>query len=77
MTNRFYDEGFTGNDGSIARGVAIENQLKIISAAFLAVQAELDSAGGKNGITSLAGFPASFAGASYRVPRVNVAESSL
>ena len=77
MTNRFYDESFTGDTGKRASGVAIENQLKAISAAFLAVQAELDSAGGKNGITSLAGFPASFAGAAYRVPRVNVAESSL
>ena len=62
MTNRFYDESFTGAFGSRGDGVAVENQFKIISSAFLAVQAELDSSAGKNGITSLPGFPASFSG---------------
>ena len=77
MTNRFYNNAFAPPIGSSAKSAALIEQFNALALALGLVQAELDSSGGKNGITSLAGFPATFSGAGYRVLRVNAAESAL
>jgi hypothetical protein len=77
MTNRFYSNTFTAALGSRASSTSVYNQLKALESALTLVQAELDASGGKAGITSLPGFPASFSGLGYKQLRVNAAESSV
>lgn len=75
--NRFFNETFQAAVGSLASGAAHNTQYELIQAAFKAVQDELDALQGISGITSLSGFPASFAGAGLKMLRVNAAESSI
>jgi hypothetical protein len=75
--NRFYDETFQAAVGSLASGAAHNTQYELIQAAFKLVQDELDALQGISGITSLSGFPASFAGAGLKMLRVNAAESAI
>lgn len=76
MTNRYYNESFTANVGTAAQGRAVEAQFQAIEAAFDMLQTETDDPAGENGILSLSGVPASYAGAAYRQWRVNGAESA-
>lgn len=76
-TNRFYNETFAAALGSLASGAAHETQYQAIQAAFKLLQDELDTLAGIDGITSLPGFPASFAGAALKYLRVNAAESAV
>lgn len=75
--NRFFNETFQAAVGSLASGAAHNTQYELIQAAFKAVQDELDALQGISGITSLSGFPASFAGAGLKMLRVNAAESAI
>jgi len=77
MTNRFYTESFNAPFGSQAKSAPLDAQFALIQAGMLLVQQELDRLAGISGITSLQGFPASFAGASLRFLRVNLAESAI
>lgn len=77
MSNRFYDRRFNPPVGSTAKGGALVTEYSALEAAFDALQAELDVLTGLGGITSLPGFPASFAGAGLKYLRVNAAESSV
>ena len=77
MTNRFYNESFAAAIGQLAQSAAIDAQFQSITAACAAIQAELDNLQGLNGITSLSGFPASFANHAGEYLIVNTAESAL
>lgn len=77
MSNRFYTESFTASVGSLARASQHEVQYKAIEYAFDQLMIELDVIQGLDGITSLSGFPASFAGAAGYYCVVNAAESAI
>lgn len=76
-TNRFYNETFQAAIGTLGKSASVDRQMQLIQEAFAAVAAELDRLQGINGITSLAGFPASLTGSGLKVLRVNAAESAI
>ena len=77
MSNRFFTDSFNAPIGSLAKSSAIEAAMRRIENAFELVQSELDALQGAGGITSLAGFPASFSGSAGKYLTVNAAESSV
>lgn len=77
MTNRFFNNSFAPAVGSSIKSAALVAQLDALGSAFTLVQNELDAIQGRNGIVSLSGFPASFAGNGLKLLRVNAAESAV
>ena len=77
MSNRFFNNTFNVALGSQAKSAQLKTLFTSIESGCALIQGELDSSGGKGGITTLAGFPASFYGSAYKLPRVNVGESAL
>lgn len=77
MTNRFYNDSFNAPFGSQAKSVPLDAQFALLQAGFLLVQQELDRLAGIAGITSLPGFPASFAGHAGKQLVVNAAETAI
>lgn len=77
MTNRFFNNSFAPAVGSSIKSAALVAQLNALGSAFTLVQNELDAIPGRNGIVSLSGFPASFAGNGLKLLRVNAAESAV
>ena len=77
MTNRYYNETYTGAIGQSVSPTALETQFAGITAGFALIQADQDRLAANNTITSLTGFPASFAGAALKYARVNAAETAL
>ena len=77
MSNRFFNNTFNVAIGSQAKSAQLKTLFTSIEAGCAIIQGELDSSSGKGGITTLAGFPASFYGSAYKLPRVNVAEIVL
>lgn len=77
MTNRFYNDSFNAPFGSQAKSRPLDAQFALVQAGFALIQAELDRLAGINGITSLPGFPASFAGHAGKQLIVNAAESAI
>jgi hypothetical protein len=77
MTNRYYNSTFSPTIGQLAQSAQIKAQLDAITTAFDILQAEVSDIQGAGGLTSLSGFPASFAGAAGKYTVVNAAESAL
>lgn len=77
MTNRFYTASFSPAIGQLAQSAALVAQYRAIETACGQIAAELDNLRGISGITSLAGFPASFVGQAGKYAVVNTAESSI
>ena len=77
MTNRFYTASFSPAIGQLAQSAALVAQYRAIETACEQIAAELDNLRGISGITSLAGFPASFVGQAGKYAVVNTAESSI
>jgi hypothetical protein len=77
MTNRFFTNGFNAPVGSQAKSAALNAMFAALEQACALIQAELDAIQGLQGVTSLAGFPASFSGAAGKYLRVNTGESAV
>ena len=77
MTNRFYNETYTGAVGQAVSAKALETQFAGTEDGFDLVQAELDRVAAANAITALSGFPASFAGQAGNQLVVNAAETAI
>ncbi|MEY2854657.1 MAG: hypothetical protein RL030_1789 [Pseudomonadota bacterium] len=76
-TNRFFVETLNPVFGSLIQGAPLNAQMQGIQEGFTLVAAELDRLQGISGITSLSGFPSSFANAALKYLRVNAAESAV
>jgi hypothetical protein len=77
MTNRYYTNSFQAALGTLAKSASVTRQLELIETAFDLLQDAIDELEGIDGITSLSGFPASFAGHALEYLRVNAAESAI
>ena len=77
MTNRFYNNNFAPAVGSQAKSGALKAAFDSVEYGMALIQSEIDSFQGSAGVTSLAGFPASFAGAAGKYLQVNAAESAV
>lgn len=77
MSNRFYNDSFNAPFGSQAKSLPLDAQFGLIAAAMQLIQDELDRVAGINGVTSLPGFPASFAGHAGKQLVVNAAETAI
>jgi len=76
-TNRFYENTFSAALGSLAQSSAHDVQYDRIQYAFDQLMVEVDALQGVSGITSLDGFPSSFASQGLKYLRVNSAESAV
>lgn len=77
MTNRFYNESFSGALGGAVTSQGLNAQFELIQAACLLIQEELDSLQAIAGITSLSGFPSSFSGQAGKQLVVNAGETAV
>ena len=77
MSNRFYNDSFNAPFGSQAKSLPLDAQFGLIAEGMQLIQDELDRLAGINGVTSLAGFPASFVGHAGKQLLVNSAESAI
>ena len=77
MTNRFYNETYTGAIGQSVSANALDTQFAGLTVGNDLIQAELDRLAAYGAITGLSGFPASFAGQAGKYAVVNTAESAL
>ena len=77
MTNRFYNETYTGAIGQSVSANALDTQFAGITVGNDLIQAELDRLAAYGAITALSGFPASFSGQAGNQLVVNTAESAL
>lgn len=77
MTNRFFNETYTGTIGQSVSAQALDTQFAGITVGNDLIQAEIDALSAIRAITGLIGFPASFAGQAGKSMVVNTAESAL
>ncbi len=77
MTNKYYNNAFSPTIGQLAQSASVKSELDKITSAFDILSNEIAAIQGAGGLTSLSGFPASFAGAAGKYIVVNAAESAL
>lgn len=77
MTNRYYNETYTGSIGQSVSAKALDTQFAGIMLGFDLIQADQDRLAANNVITALSGFPASFAGHAGKQLVVNAAETAI
>jgi len=76
-TNRFYENTFNAQLGTLAKSASVRSQLSAVQAAFNLLQGEMDRLQSLGSITSLDGFPPTFTDNGLKDVRVNPGGTGL